>query len=187
MTQAANRLDQEFFAADTLQVAKGLLGVTLIYGDCAGIIVETEAYKDDPASHFVTRPNKGAMLAENYGHIYIYKIYGMHHCLNFTTEKQGVGAVLIRALEPTAGVERMRQRRGVARVVDLANGPAKLFVALGLDPALHGRRATEVFTLLPPAGPVEIGFSSRIGISRATHLPWRFYVRGSRFLSRREP
>jgi DNA-3-methyladenine glycosylase len=186
MTTAPKPLNLDFFAADTLEVAKALLGVTLIYRDCAGIIVETEAYKDDPASHFVTRPNKGAMLGENYGHIYIYKIYGMHHCLNFTTDKDHAGAVLIRALQPLRGIEEMRRRRGVSDLTSLANGPAKLFVALGLDPALHGRPATEVFTLLPPESPVDVGTSQRIGISLATHLPWRFFVRGSRFLSRRE-
>lgn len=180
-------LDQEFFAQDTLEVACALLGVTLIYRDCAGVIVETEAYKDDPASHFVTRPIKGAMLGQNYGHVYIYKIYGVHHCLNFTTDRHGPGAVLIRALQPTQGLEAMRRRRRVKKDVDLANGPAKLFVALGLDPGLHGAKVTEVFTLLPPEGPVEIGSSPRIGISQATHLPWRFYLHGSRYLSRREP
>jgi 3-methyladenine DNA glycosylase Mpg len=82
------KIDQEFFARDTVRVARDLLGVKLIYQDCEGIIAETEAYRDDPASHAVTKPNKGSMLWETYGHIYIFFIYGMYHCLNFTTEKQ---------------------------------------------------------------------------------------------------
>lgn len=178
-------LGPEFFAADTLAVARHLLGVKLIYNGCEGIIVETEAYKDDAASHAVTRPQKGAMLRETYGRIYIYFIYGMYHCLNFTTEKHGAGAVLIRAIEPTAGLEAMQTRRGVDRVQNLANGPGKLFQAFAFDLALHGEAVGKSIRLLRDSRrQVEIASGPRIGISKAADLPWRFYIKGNRFVSK---
>jgi DNA-3-methyladenine glycosylase len=116
------------------------LGKKLVHKNCSGIIVETEAYRDDPASHAVTRPKKGVMLRETFGRIYIYLIYGMHYCLNFTTEAQGPGAVLIRALEPLDGIEKMKARRKTDDLRNLTNGPGKLFQALALHPSLHFKR-----------------------------------------------
>ncbi len=179
-------LGPEFFAADTLTVACRLLGVKLIYNGCEGVIVETEAYKDDAASHAVTRPQKGVMLRETYGRIYIYFIYGMYHCLNFTTEKHGTGAVLIRAIEPTAGVEAMQARRGVERVQNLTNGPGKLFQAFGFKPSLHGEPVGKSIRLRRDSRrQFEIASGPRIGISKATDLPWRFYIKGNKFVSNR--
>ncbi len=109
---AMSYLDIDFFARDTISVARDLIGATLIVGECEGRIVETEAYTTDPASHAVTRPRQAAAMRDTYGHVYVYLIYGMYYCLNFTTELAGVGAVLIRAAEPRQGLELMMNRRG---------------------------------------------------------------------------
>lgn len=182
----SKNLGPEFFAEDTLAVARNLLGVKLIYNGCEGIIVETEAYKDDAASHAVTRPRKGVLLRDTYGCIYIYFIYGMYHCLNFTTEQHGAGAVLIRGIEPTAGIDVMKARRGVERLTDLTNGPGKLCQAFGFDPALHGEAIGKSIRLLRPARQTgfEIVSGPRIGISKAVDLPWRFYIKGNKFVSK---
>ncbi|RMF58315.1 MAG: DNA-3-methyladenine glycosylase [Calditrichaeota bacterium] len=182
----STRLDKEFFAQETVTVARSLLGVTMSYQGCEGIIVETEAYREDAASHAVTKPNKGALLRETYGCIYIFFIYGMYHCLNFTTEKEGVGAVLIRAVEPLRGIELMKARRGTDEVRNLTNGPGKLFTAFGFDPGLHGEPIAAHIQLRPPAAPdaLEIVSGPRVGISKARHLPWRFFVKGNHFVSR---
>ena len=180
-------LGTDFFAARTLTVARRLVGATLTRGPCSGVIVEVEAYTDDPASHHVTRPRKSALMRETHGFIYVYQIYGVHHCLNFTTDAHGVGAVLVRALEPLAGLEVMRRRRGVERITDLCSGPAKLVQALGISPALNGRPVIETFTLVPPDTRPRITASPRIGIAAAKDLPWRFTLTGSRFVSRPVP
>ena len=183
MTKSVGR---EFFAGETIEVARQLLGIKLIYKGSEGIIVETEAYKDDAASHAVTRPKKGVMLRETYGRVYIYFIYGMYHCLNFTTEKHGTGAVLIRAIEPTAGIEAMKARRGTDRILNLTNGPGKLFQAFDFDPALHGEAIGKSIRLQRPAAPhkIQIACSPRVGISKAIDLPWRFFIDGNKFVSR---
>ena len=175
-------MDDEWFARDTLDVARDLIGAHLVFGDLEARIVEVEAYKGDAASHYVTRPRTASMMGTTYGRLYIYRIYGVHRCLNVTTEADGPGAVLLRALEPLVGLDAMRRRRGVERAQDvahnlahnLANGPAKLFVALGLDDSYLGRSATEVFRITPAAGPVAVVTGPRIGISKAKSLPWRF-------------
>jgi DNA-3-methyladenine glycosylase len=174
----------DFFARDTLTVAADLLGVEMHYGGCAGIIVETEAYRDDPASHAVQRVGRARLMRETFGHIYIYKAYGLHLCLNFTTEKNGVGAVLIRALEPTQGLTNMRRRRSVDNVYELTNGPGKVCQALGIDAGLNGRPVGRELRLLRVCKPPLIMRRQRIGISKARDLEWRFLVAGNRFLSR---
>lgn len=180
------QLDEAFFARDTLAVARELLGVHLHFDGCSARIVETEAYKDDAASHAVTRPNTGGLLRETYGHVYIYLVYGMYHCLNFTTERTGAGAVLIRAAEPLTGLEKMMARRPVRRPADLTNGPGKLFQALGLTADLHGEAIGRRLRLERPAEArsLEIGIGPRIGISRAADLPWRFFIKGNPFVSK---
>lgn len=182
-------LEKEFFTRNTLEVARDLLGVKLIYKDCEGIIVETEAYRDDPASHAITKPNKGAPLRETYGHIYIFFIYGMYHCLNFTTEKDGIGAVLIRAVEPTRGIEFMKQRRKTDNLYNLTSGPGKLFQAFGLDPSLHGEEVGKSIKLKLPdeTRKFEIATSPRIGVSRASDLEWRFFIKSNKFVSKSGP
>lgn len=173
-----------FFARDTLDVARDLVGATLGYGRLAARIVEVEAYKGDRASHFVTRPRTASMMGTTHGRIYVYRIYGMHRCLNVTTDAAGPGAVLFRALEPLRGAATMRERRGVARDEDAASGPAKLFVALGLDDALLGRRFLDVFRLTPADAAPDVATGPRIGVTRDAHLPWRFWLRGNRCVSR---
>jgi DNA-3-methyladenine glycosylase len=179
-------LPSDFFCRSTLEVAADLIGVELLYGGCGGIIVETEAYTDDPASHFVTRPRAGRMLGESCGRIYLYTIYGIHRCLNFTTDAQAPGAVLIRALEPTAGLEEMKARRGTDRLRLLASGPARLYQALGIGADLHGRPVEACFALrrIRPVHPEHVLRTPRIGISRAVDLHWRFVERDNPYLSR---
>ncbi len=183
----ATELDRQFFERNTLTVARDLLGKQLHYRGCSGVIVETEAYRDDPASHAITRPKKGVMLWQTYGCVYIYLIYGMYHCLNFTTEKDGVGAVLIRAIEPLTGLQQMETRRAPATKRNLSNGPGKLFKAFGFDPDHHGDEVGHSEIQLRADGHngnFDIGTSSRIGISKAQELQWRFFVRGNPYLSR---
>ena len=179
-------IDIDFFAQDTRTVAKELLGKKLVHKNCSGIIVETEAYRDDPASHAVTRPKKGVMLRETFGRIYIYLIYGMHYCLNFTTEAQGPGAVLIRALEPLDGIEKMKARRKTDDLQNLTNGPGKLFQALALHPSLHGEPVNNSIKIENHLmiQDLQIGTSSRIGISKATELEWRYFIKGSLYVSK---
>ncbi len=177
-------LDQEFFARDTLEVARDLIGVILTVGKCQGRIVETEAYTTDAASHSVMRPHKAAMMRETYGHIYVYRSYGVHFCLNFTTERHGTGAVLIRAVEPLKGLEEMTRRRGVSDPKQLANGPGKLCQAFGIGIELNGRPLGREIKLLPGKHAPVIARSTRIGITRATELEWRFYEQGSGYVSR---
>lgn len=165
-------------------MARDLIGAVILHGGAGGVIVETEAYKDDPASHFVTRRHKAALMGSTHGRVYVYSIYGMHHCVNVTTDRSGPGAVLLRAVEPTHGVPEMMRRRGTGDVRAVASGPAKLFVALGLDPSMTGRDATEMFTFLPRTGTVAVASGPRVGIAKAVELPWRFWARGSRFVSR---
>ena len=176
--------DDAIFAGETLAVARALLGCTLLRDGCGGVIVEVEAYTDDAASHFVTRPNAGRIMGESHGLVYVYSIYGVHRCLNFTTDARGPGAVLIRALEPTHGIDAMRARRGVEHVAQLCSGPGKLAIALDAGRDLTGRRVSDAFTLIPREREPSIVTSMRIGISVAKRLPWRFCVKGSRFVSR---
>jgi DNA-3-methyladenine glycosylase len=175
----------DFFARSTVEVAKELLGKVVRYNGCGGIIVETEAYRDDPASHFVQRPKQGQMLKNTFGHIYIFLIYGIHYCLNFTTEKDGIGAVLIRALEPTEGIEGMMQRRGEKQIHHLTNGPGKLCQAMGIGMELLGKKVGEGLKLYDGAPGSNVQKSRRIGISKATHLEWRFFISKNPFVSRK--
>ena len=195
-------LPRSFYEPSADGVAPALLGHLLLRqtpdGPTGGVIVETEAYlADDPACHAYKgeTPRNRSMFGPS-GHAYVYLIYGMHHCVNAVCQQRGVGeAVLIRALEPTIGIGLMNARRPVARPRDLTNGPAKLCAALGIDRALDGvnlcKAGSELLVATNPAweetrarlGPVEI--STRIGITKAAHLPLRFCLRGSVFVSRR--
>ena len=177
-------LTADFFARDTLDVARDLIGATILHRGAGGVIVETEAYKGDPASHFVTRRHKAAMMGTTFGRIYVYRIYGMHHCANITADAAGPGAVLLRAIEPTHRLAELARRRGTDDPRALASGPGKLFVALGLDPSMTGADACETLTILPRAHDVEVANGPRIGISKAKRLPWRFWAKGSPFVSR---
>ena len=179
------------FMAPSPEVARRLLGVTLLVDGVGGRIVETEAYdREDPASHSFAGPTaRNAAMFGPPGHAYVYRSYGIHWCLNFVCREAGHGAgVLIRALEPTRGLERMRQRRGLDDVRRLCAGPGRLGQALGIDAGFDGLRLdAPPFALLAPAGhapALQVECGPRIGISRAAEVPWRFGERGSRFLSR---
>lgn len=179
----------------TLEIAKRLLGSYLVHdsskGRTVGRIVETEAYLcDDPACHASRGETKrNRMMFEEAGHAYIYFIYGMYHCINVVTAKKGVGeAVLIRALEPIEGLELMQDRRPkVKNVHELCNGPGKLMLAMGIPATLNGHHLTKPpLTLLEGerVKPRDIVATTRIGISQGGHLPYRFYLKESKFISK---
>jgi DNA-3-methyladenine glycosylase len=180
-----------FYARPVLEVARDLIGCVVTHEDCAGVIVETEAYHDsEPASHaFVGLTPRTQTLFGPPGRAYVYRSYGIHSLLNAVCEPAGVGSgVLIRALEPTEGLDHMRARRGVQAVRQLCSGPGKLTQALGIELEDNGTdlsRGPVVFSPRPRAWrDVEISVDTRIGITRAAELPWRFCAAGSRFLSR---
>ena len=177
-------LTKEFFAAGTLSVARKLLGAEISYNDCRGIIVETEAYKTDDASHYNTRRHKAKALVDTYGHLYIYLNYGMYHLLNFTTERAGIGAVLIRAVEPLEGIEAMQERRNTSNLINLTNGPGKLCQAFGIGAELNAKPIGEPFTLYHRKRIPDIEESERIGITKDTELMWRFFIKGNRYVSK---
>lgn len=177
-------LASDFFARDTIEVARDLIGTLLVVGPCEGRIVETEAYTTDAASHSVIRPNQSAVMQKTFGHVYVYFIYGMYYCLNFTTSRDGVGAVLIRAAKPTRGIELMEERRGTSDIRNLTSGPGRLCQAFGIDLSFNGERIGPRIKVKERKTTPEIASSKRIGISRATHLEWRFYERSSPFVSR---
>lgn len=176
-----------FYAQPVLDLARALIGCTLTLEDIGGTIVETEAYHaGDPASHSFAGPtSRNAAMWGPPGCAYIYRIYGLHWCLNIVGGAEPGAAVLIRALEPMLGLDTMRARRGTADV-QLCAGPGKLAQALGVTGALGGLRLDRPpFALLPRAGEPPIVAGPRIGISKAAAEPWRFGLAGSRFLSRR--
>jgi DNA-3-methyladenine glycosylase len=176
-------LTSDFFARDTVTVAQALIGTTLVSGSCSGRIVETEAYTTDAASHAARRTNRSALMFETYGHIYVYLTYGMYYCLNFTCEREGIGAVLIRAIEPLSGIAEMQQRRGTEDVKKLASGPGRLSQAFAIDLSYNGKPIGEGLKLRQRQSLPQISASPRIGISKATELPWRFFEKGSPFIT----
>jgi DNA-3-methyladenine glycosylase len=187
-------LPQSFYERDTVAVARDLLGCLLINRDkdgaAAGRIVEVEAYlRDDPAAHSyrgMTERNR-AMFGPA-GHAYVYRIYGLHTCVNAVTGAEGRGeAVLIRALEPVAGIDLMQARRGRDDLISLANGPGKLTEALGITTDLDGTSLScGPLRIYPPtARREEIVQTTRVGITKAADLPLRFCLKGNPYLSRR--
>lgn len=176
------------FGAPSHEVAPLLIGAVVLIDGVGGRIVETEAYdREDPASHSFSGPTERnvAMFGEP-GHAYVYRSYGIHWCLNFVCREDGHGAgVLIRAIEPLAGLDVMRKRRGVDDERLLCSGPGKLCQAMGVTHAFNGRDlAAPPFSLSAPDHPVQVVAGPRIGISKAMDVPWRFGLAGSRFVSR---
>lgn len=182
-------LPKNFFSKSTLEVARNLLGCYLISGSCVGKIVETEAYLwNDPASHsFRGKTQRNSAMFGKAGTVYVYFIYGNHYCFNIVTNKEGVGeAVLIRALEPVNGIELMKKRRGIEEVNKLCNGPGKLVQALGISKEDNGKSLLRGKLRLKKGVKVRmIKECERIGIVNGKELPYRFYIEGNKFVSRK--
>ncbi len=155
------------------------------------MIVETEAYApDDPASHsYGGQTDRNATMFGPAGRLYVYRSYGVHWCANVVCDEPGVGAaVLLRALEPTVGIDEMRARRGLEDPRLLATGPGRLTQALGISIAHDGLDLERPpFRLDPPSSSIEVEESVRVGIARAAERPWRYTLAGSRFVSRPRP
>lgn len=190
------KLDQAFYEQPTLELARALLGKTLLHASTAGlsggVIVEVEAYicAIDPAAHgYLKMTPRTRIMYGPPGHAYIYFNYGMHWMLNVSTEPDGTGgAVLLRAIQPTVGLDLIRLRRGEAMPLrDLARGPGRICAALGLGRAENGLPFTggKLWLEDEPALPSDavIATSGRIGITKATELPWRFYLAGNPYVS----
>ena len=187
-------MNREFFERSVHEVARELIGWRLSVGETAGIIVETEAYEaSDPACHaYIGKTARNEVIFGPPGYAYVYLSYGIHSLLNFVTEPEGTAsAVLIRALEPTDGIELMRERRGRRELEQLCSGPGKLTEALGVDLSLNGADLfAPPFGLEPASGEwqaAEVVTGPRIGITKATELPWRYSAAGSRYVSRPWP
>ncbi|MCX6967725.1 MAG: DNA-3-methyladenine glycosylase [Verrucomicrobia bacterium] len=184
-------LEREFFQRDPLTCARELIGCELFSGACAGTIVETEAYSavGDEACHLFSRPSTRAFLAaHDPGAAYVYLNYGMYWLLNVLVKGGRGGAddgfVLIRAVQPLRGLELMRQRRGRTALPHLCSGPGKLTQALGITGADHGTNLCGgTMGFRPRLEHVEVETSLRIGISKAAHLPWRYLLKDSPFVS----
>jgi DNA-3-methyladenine glycosylase len=179
--------DLDFLAPST-ELARRLIGATLLLDGVGGRIVETEAYdQDDPASHSFSGPTpRNAAMFGPPAHAYVYRSYGIHWCLNLVCREEGHGAgVLIRALEPLAGLDRMRERRGLQELRLLCAGPGRVGQALGITRDHNGLPITAPpFELLPARSTCRVISGPRIGISKAVDQPWRFGLAGSAFLSR---
>ena len=185
-------LPRDFYARPTIEVARGLLGKILVHGETSGKIVETEAYLGgggDLAAHTARGvTGRTRVIFGPPGHAYVYFIYGMYECFNLVAEPDGQpGAVLIRALEPEAGIEAMRRRRPAARTLhDLASGPGRLTLALGITRAQNGVDVTRgSLTVRTPrhAEPFEIEVTPRIGIRQCADWPLRYIIKGNPFVS----
>jgi DNA-3-methyladenine glycosylase len=181
-------LRKAFFSRSVHEVAPDLIGATFLVNGVGGIIVEVEAYHHtEPAAHSYNGPTpRNAVMFGPAGFAYVYRSYGVHWCVNFVCEKAGsAAAVLIRALEPTHGIAAMRRRRGVADERSLCSGPGKLTEALGITHAHNGLALdAPPIALIARSVKVDVVTGLRIGITKAVELPWRYGLRGSKFLSK---
>ena len=182
------RLHRDFFGRSVHAVAPDLIGATVLFRGVGGIIVEAEAYHHtDPAAHsFGGETKRNSIMFGPPGFAYVYRSYGIHWCLNFVCEPEGsASAVLIRALAPSHGLATMRRRRGLADERLLCSGPGRLCEALAITSAHNGLALDRPpFRLLARDKDVEIASGPRIGITKAVELPWRYGLKGSRFLSK---
>lgn len=178
------QLPLSFFARDTVKVAEELLGKIISVNGMKARIVETEAYCRDKASHAYRKTERSAIMFDTFGHVYIYFIYGMYHCLNFTAERDEAGAVLIRSVEPLEGIEIMKQNRHTEILTNLCSGPGKLCTALGLDKRFNSIKLGKEIKVFNDGFVPVISRSSRIGIKDDVELQWRFYVKDSPFVSK---
>jgi DNA-3-methyladenine glycosylase len=182
------RLRKSFFNRSVHEVAPELIGATLLFRGAGGIIVEVEAYHHtDPAAHSFNGPTpRNAVMFGPPGYFYVYRSYGIHWCINFVCEEKGsASAVLLRAIEPTEGIATMQRRRRTDDVRLLCSGPGKLTEAMGITHAQNGEAVDAApFELRARTSEPEIVAGVRIGITKATELPWRYGLKGSRFLSK---
>jgi len=182
------RLTRAFFDRSVHAVAPELIGATLLFDGVGGTIVEVEAYDhEDPAAHgYRGRTARNAVMFGPAGHAYVYRSYGIHWCLNFVCEPEGVAnAVLIRALEPTAGIPVIQKRRKMQAVRLLCAGPGRLCEALGITRAHDGLALDKPpFRLIARPRALALAVGPRIGITKAMDKPWRYGLAGSRFLSK---
>lgn len=185
------RLSPDDFMRDSHEMAHALIGAVLLVDGVGGRIVETEAYdREDPASHSFSGPTaRNQAMFGPPGRAYVYRSYGIHWCLNFVCREEGHGAgVLIRAVEPLHGLERMRERRGLANERLLCSGPGRVGEALGITRELNGCRLDQApFEVLAAEAATPVAVGPRIGISRAMDVPWRYGLMGSRFVSKPFP
>jgi DNA-3-methyladenine glycosylase len=181
-------LKRRWFARSVHEVAPDLIGATLLVNGVGGIIVEVEAYHHtDPAAHSFRGPTpRNRVMFGPPGFLYVYRSYGIHWCMNIVCEPEGsASAVLIRALEPTHGLAAMRRRRGVTEAKMLCSGPGKLTDALGVTHAHNGMALdAPPFAIHGRVSEVEVAVGVRIGITKAAELPWRYGLKGSKFLSK---
>jgi DNA-3-methyladenine glycosylase len=187
MSQPA-RLRRSFFARSVHKVAPELIGMSLMVNGVGGRIVEVEAYHHtDPAAHsYGGQTSRNAVMFGPPGFAYVYRSYGIHWCLNFVCEEEGsASAVLIRALEPTAGIPAMRRRRGLKQERMLCSGPGKLGQALAISRKQNGLPLDKPpFDLRAGTDEPDVVTGPRIGITKAAEVPWRYGLKGSPFLSR---
>jgi DNA-3-methyladenine glycosylase len=184
-------LKRAFFGRSVHEVAPDLIGATMLVNGVGGIIVEVEAYHHtDPAAHSYNGPTpRNQVMFGPPGFTYVYRSYGIHWCVNLVCEKEGsASAVLIRALEPTHGLAAMRRRRGLDDERALCSGPGKLTEALGITHAHNGLALdAPPIALHARKGKVDVASGIRIGLTKAVELPWRYGLKGSRFLSKPFP
>ncbi|HYA04703.1 MAG TPA: DNA-3-methyladenine glycosylase [Xanthobacteraceae bacterium] len=187
-SRLSKRLSLGFFNRSVHEVAPDLIGATLLVDGVGGRLVEVEAYHHtDPAAHSFGGPTeRNAVMFGPPGHVYVYRSYGIHWCMNFVCEPKGsASAVLIRAIEPTAGLSVMRRRRGVTDERLLCSGPGRVCEALRITGRHNGLALNAPpFALYARSGAVEIVAGPRIGITKAAELPWRYGEKDSRFLSK---
>lgn len=182
------RLRRSFFDRSVHKVAPELIGATLLVDGVGGLITEVEAYHHtDPAAHsYNGQTPRNAVMFGPPGFAYVYRSYGIHWCLNFVCEEEGsASAVLIRAVEPTDGIALMRRRRGLTDARALCSGPGKLCEALGVTIKHNGLALDKPpFELRARGGEALIAVGPRIGITKAVEHPWRYGLKGSKFLSK---
>lgn len=185
---AGQRLRAGFFRRSVHAVAPDLIGAVLLVDGVGGRIVEVEAYHhSDPAAHSFRGPTaRNAVMFGPPGRAYVYRSYGIHWCLNLVCEAEGsASAVLVRALEPVAGLPAMRQRRGVADDALLCSGPGRICQALQVSLAHNGLPLdAPPFAMFAPGAPQQVVRGPRIGITKAVDKPWRYGLKGSRFVSK---
>jgi DNA-3-methyladenine glycosylase len=186
-------ITRAFFARSVHAVAPELIGAAFLFAGVGGTIVEVEAYHHtDPAAHsYRGRTERNAVMFGPPGYAYVYRSYGIHWCVNFVCEEEGsASAVLIRALEPTSGIDAMRRRRGLEEARSLCSGPGKLCEALGITIQHSGLPLDAApFQLYARerAAATELAVGPRIGITKAADLPWRYGLKDSRYVSKPFP